>query len=43
MPLGNILIGALAGLVGTPAAVAVFGVSLCAAVGLVALLRRDVF
>jgi MFS-type transporter involved in bile tolerance (Atg22 family) len=43
MPLGNILIGSLAGLIGTPAAVAVFGVSLCAAVGLIALVRREVF
>ena len=41
MPLGNILIGALAGLIGTMAAVAAFGAALCAAVGLVALARRE--
>jgi MFS family permease len=42
MPLGNILIGALAHLIGTMAAVAVFGVALCAAVVLAALARREV-
>jgi len=43
MPLGNLLIGALAGLIGTMAAVAIFGTSLCAAIGLIALARREVF
>jgi len=43
MPLGNILIGALAGLIGTMAAVAAFGVSLCGAIVLIALARREVF
>lgn len=43
MPLGNILIGALAGLIGTMAAVATFGVCLCVAVGLISLARREVF
>jgi predicted MFS family arabinose efflux permease len=43
MPLGNIVIGALAGLVGTTAAVAAFGLALCAAVGAIALVRREVF
>jgi MFS family permease len=43
MPLGNLLIGALAGLVGTMAAIAAFGVGLCAAIGLVALTRREIF
>jgi MFS family permease len=43
MPLGNILIGILAGLIGTMAAVAIFGTGLCAAIGLVALVRREIF
>lgn len=43
MPLGNIVIGALAGLVGTMAAVAAFGIALCAAVAVVSLSRREVF
>lgn len=43
MPLGNILIGALAGLIGTMAAMAAFGVGLCAAVGVVSLARRELF
>ncbi len=43
MPLGNLLIGALAQAVGTAAAVAAFGVGLCGAVGAVALLRRELF
>ena len=43
MPLGNILIGALAGLIGTMAAVAIFGAGLCAAVGMIAFARREVF
>ena len=43
MPLGNIVIGALAGLVGTTASVAAFGLALCAAVGAIALVRREVF
>ena len=43
MPLGNIVIGALAGLVGTTTAVAAFGLALCAAVGAIALARREVF
>ena len=43
MPLGNIVIGALAGLVGTTASVAAFGLALCVAVGAIALVRREVF
>jgi MFS family permease len=43
MPLGNIVIGALAELVGTMSAVALFGLALCAAVTAVALVRREVF
>jgi hypothetical protein len=43
MPVGNILIGVLAELVGTMAAVAAFGVGLCAAVGVVSLARRELF
>jgi hypothetical protein len=43
MPLGNIVIGALAGLVGTTASVAAFGLALCGAVGTIALARREVF
>ena len=43
MPLGNIVIGALAGLIGTTASVAAFGLALCAAVGTIALARREVF
>jgi len=43
MPLGNILIGALAGLIGTMTAVATFGVGLCAAIGIVTLARRELF
>lgn len=43
MPVGNILIGALAGLIGTMAAMAAFGVGLCAAVGVVSLARRELF
>ena len=35
MPLGNILIGALAELIGTMRAVGVFGAALCAAVALI--------
>lgn len=42
MPLGNIMIGALAHLIGTMAAVAVFGAALCAAVAAAALLRPQV-
>jgi MFS family permease len=42
MPLGNVLIGSLAGLIGMMAAVAVFGVALCAAVGGIVLARREV-
>ena len=41
MPLGNILIGALAGLIGTMAAVAIFGLGLCAAIVIVTLARRE--
>jgi hypothetical protein len=41
MPLGNILIGALAGLIGTMAAIATFGVGLCAAMGIITLARRE--
>jgi MFS family permease len=43
MPLGNIVIGALAEMIGTAAAVAAFGLALCAAVAAVALARREVF
>jgi predicted MFS family arabinose efflux permease len=43
MPLGNILIGALAGMIGTMAAVATFGACLCVAIGLIAFARREVF
>lgn len=42
MPLGNIVIGALAGAVGTTAAIGAFGIGLCAAVGLITLARREV-
>jgi MFS family permease len=42
MPLGNLLIGALAELIGTMAAVAVFGAALCATIGLITLARREV-
>lgn len=42
MPLGNVVIGALAEAVGTVAAVASFGLALCAAVAAVALARREV-
>ncbi len=42
MPLGNILIGSLAGLIGTMAAVATFGTALCAAIGIITLARREV-
>jgi MFS family permease len=41
MPLGNLLIGALAGLIGTMAAVATFGVGLCVAIGIITLARRE--
>jgi len=43
MPLGNLLIGALAGLIGTMAAVATFGVALCAAIGVITLARRELY
>ncbi|HEY6000414.1 MAG TPA: MFS transporter [bacterium] len=43
MPLGNIVIGALAELIGTTAAIAAFGLGLCAAVGAIAAVRREVF
>jgi len=42
MPIGNIVIGALAGLIGTMAAVAVFGAALCGAVVLIAFARREI-
>jgi len=41
MPLGNILIGALAELIGTMAAVATFGAGLCAAIAMITLARRE--
>lgn len=43
MPLGNIVIGALAEAIGTMAAVAAFGVALCAAIAVIAAARREVF
>src|SRR3990172_3388306 len=43
MPLGNILIGAIAEGIGTTAAIAAYGVALCAAVRLFPLSRREGF
>ena len=42
MPLGNILVGAIAEAIGTTAAIAAFGVALCAAIVLIAAARREV-